>query len=311
MIRTPHIFTRLVGGDLCAYVITAETHGPLEPTAVFPIQPGEEVMGDAVFTDLARAAYTTRNAVVCVGADGGEIWRYDLEPRSEQRYGHRPSCAFSLDGGIVWVYRPDGMAGRRASDQWVVLDAGSGTVIAHADLPTVGHGGEHFRHRGGRDILLDVGEGQDGTTVFRGVVDDDGALEVSEFSWNRCLIDFAPGGDRFMTVDHDQSDVAFHTYPDGEVTLRLSVEAFGGAPSEAYLEWSGGYLDSDTAIVTLAGETDDEQDWHRHHRVDLRTGRVGAEFDAHSRTPYDILPLGDGSWLTTEPDGRPVRRRSE
>lgn len=310
MSRIPHVFTRLVSGDLCAYDLTAETHGLLEPAAVFPVEPGEEAMGHAVSADLARAAYTTRNAVACVGADGGELWRYDLEPRSDEKYGHRPSCAFSLDGGVMWVYRPDAMAGRRASDQWVALDAGSGTVIAHADLGTVGHGGEHFPHRGGRHMLLDVGEGQDGSTIFRGDLDD-GALEVFTYPWNRCLIDFAPGGGHFMTVDHDQTDVSFHTYPDGEVTLRLPIEAFGGDPDKAFIEWSGGHLDSETAIVTIAGETDDEQDWHRHHRVDLRTGLVGAEFDAHSQTPYDIEPLGDGSWLTTDPGGRPIRWPSE
>ncbi|MFD0540238.1 hypothetical protein ACFQY7_47080 [Actinomadura luteofluorescens] len=28
-----------------------------------------------------------------------------------------------------------------------------------------------------------------------------------------------------------------------------------------------------------------------------------AAFDAHSRHSYDLEPLGDGSWLTTDPEG--------
>ncbi|MEV0810221.1 hypothetical protein [Micromonospora sp. NPDC050200] len=39
------------------------------------------------------------------------------------------------------------------------------------------------------------------------------------------------------------------------------LESFGYDPDEAYVEWTGGYLDSETAVVTIAGETEDEQEW--------------------------------------------------
>lgn len=92
-----------------------------------------------------------------------------------------------------------------------------------------------------------------------------------------------------------------------DATLELPVEAFGNDPDEAYVEWSGGYLTRDTAIVTLAGETEDEQEWFRHYRVNLRSGQLEAGFDGHAENPYDIAPLGDGSWLTTDPSGHPIR----
>ncbi|MFD9126943.1 hypothetical protein [Kitasatospora sp. NPDC059571] len=110
-----------------------------------------------------------------------------------------------------------------------------------------------------------------------------------------------------MTVDHDQADVAVHAYPEGEVAFTLSVDAFGHDPDEASVEWCGGYLNPDTIIVTIAGETEDEQEWFRHYRVDARAGRVRAEFDARGDHPYDLRPLGDGTWLTTDPSGHPVR----
>ncbi|MFF3669428.1 hypothetical protein [Microtetraspora malaysiensis] len=88
---------------------------------------------------------------------------------------------------------------------------------------------------------------------------------------------------------------------------RLSVDAFGHDPDEAYVEWCGGYLSPDTVIVTIAGETEDEQEWFHHYRVDARSGQVQAELDARGEHSYDIRPLGDGTWLTTHPSGHPVR----
>jgi hypothetical protein len=73
------------------------------------------------------------------------------------------------------------------------------------------------------------------------------------------------------------------------------------------VEWDGGYLTADMAIVTIAKETEDEQEWFRHYRVNLRSGQVEAEFDGHAENPYDLQPLGDGSWITTDPSGHPIR----
>lgn len=305
--RSLPVVTRLVDGRIRAYDMAAGSLGVLSPAAVFAPSPVDDVVDHAVSADLRRAVYTTLNAAVCVTRDGAEIWRSAFEPLSGERYGHRPSCVLSADGRVVWVYRPDGMAGRNRPDQWVVLDAETGATIAQADLTTVGHGGGQFRHPAGEEILLDVGEGQDGSVVFRGALRGD-RLDLVPYPWgDRCLIGLAPGGDRFMTVDHGQDDVAFHTYPDGDVTLELPIEAFGHDPDEAFVEWGGGYLTPDTAIVTIAGETEDEREWFRRYRVGLRSGQVEAEFDGHTEDLYDLEPLGDGSWLTTDPSGHPIR----
>ncbi|MDN3357345.1 hypothetical protein [Actinomadura sp. DC4] len=296
---------RLVDGRICAYDIAPGSWGTLSPAAVF--RPSEEVVDHAVSADLRRAVYTTVNAAVCMTDDGTEIWRSAFEPPATERHGHHPGCALSLDDRLVWIYRPDSMAGRKRLDQWVVLDAETGRTIDHADLETVGHGAEQLRHPAGESLLLNVGEGQDGSIIFRGTPAGD-RLDLVRYPWSdRCLIDLAPDGDRFMTVDHDQGDVAFHTYPGGEVELKIPIETFGYDPEDAFVEWSGGYLRPDTAIVTIVGETEDEQEWWHHYPVDLRSGQVGAEFDAHGKSPYDLEPLGDGSWLTTDASGHPTR----
>jgi hypothetical protein len=299
------IVTRCLDGTVFAYAPAASQVGTLDPVARFRVESDEEVHDHAVTADLRRAVYATKHEVVCVDQDGSELWRYDFLPRSTEKYGHWPSCDLSLDDSLVWVYRPDAMA-NRGPDMWVVLDARSGSVVAQAELETVGHGATSLRHPDGSHFILSVGEGQDGSVVFRGAVED-GALVLDRYPWDdRCPIDMSPDGLRFMSIDHGQADVRFHDYPAGEVVLSLPVEAFGYAGEDASLEWSGGYLDARTAIVTVAGETEDEQEWHQHYLIDLRTGGVGDRLDAHSENAYDLQPTGDGTWLTSTPEGHPI-----
>ncbi|MES9543138.1 hypothetical protein [Actinomadura sp. NPDC000600] len=308
-----HLFARFLDGRIRVYEIDAAAEGLLQPVSSVQVGTDLEICGLAVGPLGDRLVCTTKHEVVCLDRDGVELWRYTLLPRSTEKYGHMPSAAFSPDGTLVWVYRPDAMAGRGTTDTWVVLDARSGEVRAQADLKSCGHGGEHLPLPDGSRMLLDVGEGQDGSLVFAGFLTGT-TLELEQYPWDdRCVMALAPGGRQFMSIDHGQQDVAFHESPSGKVVLRLPVAAFGHDPEDAAFEWSGGYLDAGTAIVTICGELeeddvpDDEREWHVHYRVDLRTGGVVGRFDAHSRHSYDLEPLGDGSWLTTDPDGRPVR----
>ncbi|MFM9625735.1 hypothetical protein ACKI14_48580, partial [Streptomyces turgidiscabies] len=92
-------------------------------------------------------------------------------------------CALSPDGRTVWVYRPDAMARRGGTDQWVVHDADSGAVLARRELETVGHGGGHHAHPVDGSVYLDIGEGQDGAVVLRGTVGADGAAAFMTYPW--------------------------------------------------------------------------------------------------------------------------------
>ncbi|MFC7713504.1 hypothetical protein [Nonomuraea recticatena] len=301
------IITRLVDGQICAYDLASPSRGVLTPSAVFVPRPGDDVIEHAASVDLGWVVYTTLNAVVCVTSSGDERWRAAFEPFSDERHGHRPGCVLSLDGRTVWIYRPDAMAGRDLLDQWVVLDAESGVVMAQSDLETSGHGGQQYLHPTDEHVLLDIGEGQDGSIIYRATVVD-GQLAPVRYPWvDRVLIDLAPDGQQFMTVDHGQADVAFHGYPAGEVTAALRAEDFGHDPDEVFLEWSGGYLDLEVAVVTLVGEDEDGEEWFRHYRINVPAGRVEAELVSNAEHAYDLQLPGDGTWLTTDPSGHPVR----
>ncbi|MGW6689657.1 hypothetical protein [Streptomyces sp. NPDC054961] len=303
----PKVITRYRGGQIRAYVTDPGAFGTLEPAAVFQPRAGDEVVESAVQPDLERVVYTTLHGVVCLTRAGELVWASDFEPHSDVLHGHRPGCVLSLDGRTVWVYRPDAMA-ERGGDQWVVYDTGSGAVLARRELETVGHGAGHHVHPVDGSIYLDIGEGQDGAVVLRGASGPDGEVEFVTYPWSdRCLIGLAPGGEQFLTVDHGQRDVAFHRHPSGDLLFTLSVEAFGHDPEAAFVEWCGGYLTPDTAVVTLGGESEGEEEWFRYHLVDVNTGTVGGEIAVEVTDPYELELLGDGSWLTDGPDGHPVR----
>ncbi|WAU82972.1 hypothetical protein O1Q96_26790 [Streptomyces sp. Qhu-G9] len=304
----PRVITRHRDGSIHAYVTHPGTLGPLEPVAVFQPRPGDDVVESAVRPDLERVVYTTLDRVVCLTRTGDLAWASAFEPHSGRLHGHRPGCALSLDGRTAWIYRPDAMAGRRNADQWVAHDLGSGAVLACQELETAGHGAGHHVHPVDGSVYLDVGEGQDGSVILRSAAGHGGRPEFVTYPWrDRCLIDLAPDGQQFMTVDHGQADVAFHRHPSGDVLFTLPVEAFGYDPDETFVEWSGGYLTPDTAVVALGGEGHDEEEWFRHHLIDVRTGTLGGEIAVEVTTPYELVPLGDGSWLTDGPDGAPLR----
>lgn len=303
-------FTRFVDGLICAYRPAGAAAGVLSPAAVFVPVAGDEVCGHTVAADLGRAWYTTLDALVCVTAEGTQVWRAPFEPASTTVHGHHPGCELSADGRAVGVYRPDAMAGRGTDDRYVAFDAATGEVLGEEELETVGHGAVQLAHPTSGEVLFDVGEGQDGTVVFRASLAG-GRLGVVAYPWvDRCLIGLSPDGRHFLTIDHGQADLTVHAYPGGEEVFTLTVEAFGHDPESVYVEWAGGYLDQDTLLINLVGEPEEQledEEWFRTYRVDARTGQVHGQIASHGAGADDLRPLGDGSWLTSSPSGHPVR----
>jgi hypothetical protein len=305
---TKPTLTRYLDRDIRVYHVSRGVEGPLEPVATYRIESTSETpcADHTVSSNLRWAAYTTRNSVVCIDQESDMLWSSALEPHSTQLWGHYPSCASFLDGTKLWIYRPDAMAGRRGHDMLVVLHADTGDLLAEAKLDTVGHRAELLQHPDGQHVLVCIGEGQDGAKMFRAALTDDG-INLYSYGWtDRCLVDLASDGRRFMTVDHGRNDVAFHRFPDGEVMLRLPVTAFGYQEYESFVDWSGGFLNPDVAIITVMGETDGRE-WRHYHRVDLHTGSPQGRFEPNSRDGCDFELLGDGTWVISRVGGDPVR----
>jgi hypothetical protein len=285
------LISRLVDDEVQVY------DADLERVASFAVPTG--VQGHALSSTADRLVYAAEDEVVCQGA---ATWRFELGPRGPQAGIAYTGCAFSLDDTVVWVYAPDAMADRDGgADRWIALDAATGAVRESFDLDCVGHGGQMIPHPNGADVLLDVGEGQDGSRTYR--VRPGGPLTT--YPWHdRVLVDLSPSGRQLMTVDHGQQDVAFHAYPDGEVERRVPIAPLEDDPGDAGFEWTGGYLDETTAVVVVAGvaEEDDEEEWWRYSTVDLADGTMTA-LQVITVDLYDLQPLGDGTYVTTDTDG--------
>lgn len=307
--------------------------GSLGPYVTFPIAGWTKHASGDIAPDGTSAVCATQIEVACVLADGTVRWRIPLDPPARSSIG-RADCAFSLDGKQLWLYLPDAMLGR-GEDRWRVLDPADGTVIAETTLPTVGQGAAHAMHPDGKQVILDVGEGQDGLYLFRGGLDG-GRLVVDPYPWHdQGLAALAPDGLSFMTLSHEEDEITFWVFPEGQRRVSLTLDAFGppiagldgtdnaehndanegdGQDDEFATElededdvarfgFYSGYLDDARAVI-LVDDTGDMEE-HRHFLVDVATGRPFTQLRvAATATP---MLLGDGSWLSIGEQGRVTR----
>ncbi|WIM96955.1 hypothetical protein ACTOB_000437 [Actinoplanes oblitus] len=260
----------------------------LEPLRIFPLPP--DVWSWSVSSARDSLVYATDDAVVRIDPAGRERWRFELGPRGEYAGSFLVDAVFSADDALVWVYAPQAEADRGEQDEWIVLDAATGAPRRRFPLDSAGHGGGQHPFRDGR-MLLDVGEGQDGTRVYLAAPDG----EPLDLGWaDRVPIGVAPDESQIMTVEYEQGDVAFHDFPSGVVRFRLGPEAFGYSA----VEFAGGYLDAETAIVVVS----DGESW-RHFRVGTGTGEILGDLGIVTMEPDDLEPLGDGTYVITDTDG--------
>ncbi|TDC62342.1 hypothetical protein E1200_26145 [Actinomadura sp. GC306] len=318
MIMSRRVLTKATHTAIAAYDLSRliRNGSLMERAAVFPSEASP--CDHAAAPDLECAAYTTDDALICVGRDGGIRWRSDFDAAPERYMNGAAACAFSLRGDVVWLYRPDlAMKGPGHTDQWLAFDAATGAVLGQVDLGSTGHGAYHFVHPDGEQILLNVGQGQDGARVYRARLDDTGIV-VSEYVWDATLFDLSPDGGRVMTVREVRGglleELVIRTFPEGREDVVVSAEALGYDEDRYetfFIGYIVGYLDADTAIVSVHGELaedeDDEEaqdlDFHHNQLVDVRTGRVLGPMPSEFFSRNDVMPLGDRSWLTVGSNG--------
>ncbi|WP_033820012.1 hypothetical protein [Kitasatospora sp. MBT63] len=232
-------------------------------------------------------------------------------------YASKGSAVFSADGSVVWAHvRPTADADDD-EEEWLVLDAADGRVLARAQTGTIAAGSEHVPHPDPRQMGLSVGEGQDGVPLRWGRWDGD-TLTVGNLGRERVLLAVSPSGERMLTVTHYQETLAVHRA--GEQEARSELDATDAVPSRpgdtgpaaaTDLRWDyyGGFLDEETVIAgTSESEQKDDEEYGgaRHWLLaaePLRpAGRVAYPFPV-SGPPH---PLGDGTWATVTGQARTV-----
>ncbi|MFC7243120.1 TolB family protein [Catellatospora aurea] len=258
---------------------------------------------DAHPSDLG-VAYADRCELVRLDRDGAVTSRVRISTAPGSPGGGHVSCAFSYDGDQVWVFSPDAMLDR-GEDRILVIDDATGTVVAEHLTRTAGHGASFTPHPDG-SMFVEIGEGQDGVPVLRCRLDG-GIIAVHDYGWiDRVFCGLSPDGQMFMTTDHQGgTNALFHRY-DGSIVCQVELDAFtgmGGDDEEAMIEWVGGFLDRQTAVVVLSGYDEDaDEDWHEHYLVSPFTGKVLGRWAVEVNDPHDVDLLGDGTWLHRRPD---------
>ncbi|MEU7019523.1 hypothetical protein ABZ990_02535 [Streptomyces sp. NPDC046203] len=255
------------------------------------------------------------------------------------RYAPRGSVEFSVDGTFVWAHVRGPLAGdgpgpgpgpgpglgpdpdpastpapTPGEEEWLVLDAADGTVLARVETGTAAAGSSHVPHPDSARMGLTIGEGQDGSPLRWGHYDGRTLTVDSLGDDDLVLLAVSPGGDRLLTVTHDQETLAVHRLADGAVAAALDASGIPSRgpedvperedseedeePNEAYFDYAGGFVDEDTVIAGTV-ESDEEHD-------NLRHWLVGADRMAYAEVvdypfPIEVPPtaLGDGTWYTT------------
>ncbi|MBP2472706.1 hypothetical protein JOF53_001578 [Crossiella equi] len=189
-------------------------------------------------------------------------------------------------GEHVWAFLPG------AVDRWAVLGVDGHPVADLALDSSDGRARQVPLPDGG--VLLGVSEGPDAARVALGRLTGDG-IEYREYfpDLDRVLLDAAPDGGHFLTLDQYGLSLAVHRRTDGAVLVETSLAAFG-LDADAHLLPAGGYLDAGAALVLTSVHTE-EADWRQWHLLDTRTGQVLDDLDLPG-DPDAVRPLGDGTW---------------
>ncbi|MET9042714.1 hypothetical protein ABZX34_07465 [Streptomyces sp. NPDC004362] len=229
--------------------------------------------------------------------------------RPDHKYPERGSAGFSSDGRLVWAHvrgpLPEGELEDGVIDEWLIISADDGRVLARVDACAAAAGSEHLAHPDPGQMGLSIGEGQDGAPLRWGRWDGR-TLAVNYFDGqDLVLIGLNPSGERFMTVSHDQGTLAVHDTADGSALTQWDVESDVPRHPEAEPEndevwaawdWAGGFLDETTLI---AGTVESDEEWGVGRHWLLSTGQQTPEQITYPLPVTSAAQaLADGTWYT-------------
>ncbi|ALU92088.1 hypothetical protein WQO_01150 [Streptomyces globisporus C-1027] len=234
--------------------------------------------------------------------------------RRDHRYPESGSVGFSADGRLVWAHvrgpLPGGELSPDTADEWLVIDAGDGRVLARADAEAAAAGSAHLPHpTDPAQMGLSIGEGQDGARLRWGRWDGK-ELTVDCLDGDLCLLSLSPSGDRLMTVSHDQDSLAVRDSR-GAVVEALDWDADAAIPRHPEAsadedelpvcwDWAGGFLD-ETTLIASTTESDEDCGQYRHWLVDTTAAHGFVPVDYPSPVSCEPTALGGGLWSTLSP----------
>jgi len=300
---------------VAAHDVEALVAGRSEPVT-FAL-PARRRTAAAVSPDRGLAVFPTTHAVRAVGADSEILWEHrhpcwayrceklhaDAAEYADDEWHRYPDCgsaAFSADGRHVWAHVPSG----EHTQDWLVLDASTGALLARADTGTAGHGSEHHPHAGRMGLSLAL---QSFTPLLWGRFDGS-ALHVEHAGGERGLL--SVGAPVYLTLDDDRRRLAAHRLADDAVLGEVEPPGFMGVKAEdahgddeSFWHFDAVVVDGDTAVAPT-NESDVARGINRHWLVDIPSMELTPLTypEEHGR----LVALGGGRWITIgENDGVP------
>lgn len=294
----------------------------------FPVPWRQRIGTFAVSPDADLAVFAGVHAVRAVEPTGRVRWEvrhgcwygacYEMHESYEEyaddgdhRYPEEGSACFSADGRLVWAHvrgpLPEGKLGEDTVDEWLVIDAVDGRVLARADARAAAAGSVHVPHPDSRRMAVSIGEGQDGAPLRVGLWDGE-HLTVDHHDLDIVQIGVSPSGDRFVTVDHGQYDLTVHRTEDASVVAEWTAEEalppHPAAEDEAedddgrtYWDWAGGFVDENTVMAGTA-ECDEEWGEVRHWLIDVPSKGRPEQIRYPQPVSGFAVGLSDGTWYT-------------
>ena len=219
------------------------------------------------------------------------------------------SAAFSSDGLLVWAHVLGPLSNEPDTEPedelWVVLDAGSGSILGHAKTTTTASSSEHTPHPDPAQMGLSVAEGEEGSPALWGRWTGN-ELTVNHLGIERILLDVSPTGRYLLTVPVGQWSLALHG-EDGAVQAKL--DAAGNLPEHpmnadsgrVYWDYEAAFIDEVT-IVAGTSECDARYGAVRHWIVNA------TDMTLHDEVTYPFpvwgpaRSAGGGIWYTISKD---------
>ncbi|MEU6988593.1 hypothetical protein ABZ946_35180 [Streptomyces sp. NPDC046324] len=223
---------------------------------------------------------------------GASLASYADDPRHQRP--DRGSAAFSADGKTVWAHIRQ-YAGGRPYEEWLVLDAGDGTVLSRVQTRTVGAGSVHFTHPEPSFMGLALGQGDDDSPVLWGR--RDGAVLTVERIEGEILQSVSPSGGHFLCTDPGQWALYLHDAADGRELRRLDARAvLPPVPGDDMARWGyeGAYPYEDGVVVS----SEEYADTPRHWLVDPRSMAVRGRIAYPLSVVGGPRSAGPGMWWT-------------
>ncbi|PGH02060.1 hypothetical protein GX51_04872 [Blastomyces parvus] len=289
-------------GEIAVYTFTNRALPGIlgDPDVKFPVPGCPE--SSAISHDRMLAAYVTPTTLRCINRQGEVLWHYQFADRPKGYMGYIAQPEFSFDGRVLWFYKPDcGIRGGNHTDKLLAINASTGSVISQVDLGSTGHGARFLARPNNPFVLLDVGEGQDGSPLYMFYLDDAESIQLSRCHWcegNR-LLDMSPDGARCKSIDEIHNRAILHSLPDGQILGTTELEEFD--QEACYVDaYPGGYLDANLAVINVRGESeysDDIEEWNRLFLIDVHTMKVIRPIGPRTLDAEDWFLPGNGLFV--------------